>query len=121
MPPQDVCSVSPACADTATPESHSSIGTDGGMTMRSGTASAAAARGGRSDLGGQLLLDAVGLVQTDVDDFGPVFEVVAGVMAMEAAPRLEIAAAQEVGGLVEVDIALDIGRYGVGRRASDRR
>ena len=34
-------------------------------------------------------------------------------MAVEAAPRLEVAAAKNVGGLVEIDIALDVRRDGM--------
>ena len=61
-----------------------------------------------------MLLDAIELVHIDVDDFGAVFEVVGRVVAVETAARREVAAAQDVGGLVEVDIALDIRRHFIG-------
>ena len=71
-------------------------------------------RTGRPDLAGQYLLNVRELVDIDVDDFGAVLEVEAGVVTMEAVARREVAAAEEIGGLVEVDIAPDIGRHIVG-------
>ena len=65
-----------------------------------------APRTGRPDLGGQFLLDARELVHIDVDHVQAVFEVEARVMTIEAVARCKVAAAEEIGGLVEVDIAL---------------
>jgi hypothetical protein len=65
-------------------------------------------RAGRPDLAGQYLLDVRELVEIDVNNFGAVLQVEAGVVAVKAAARREVAAAQNVGGLVEVDVAVDI-------------
>jgi hypothetical protein len=48
-------------------------------------------RAGRPDLVGQQLLDARELVEIDVNNFGAVLQVEAGVVTMEAAARREVA------------------------------
>jgi hypothetical protein len=50
-----------------------------------------------------------------VNNFGAVLQVEAGVVTMEAAARREVAAAQNVGGLVEVDVTADIRRHAMGK------
>src|ERR1700728_5179803 len=66
------------------------------------------------DLGGQLLLDAIGLFDIDMNDFGVVLEIVARIIAVEARALHDIAAAHAIGRLVDVYIALDIRRHIVG-------
>ena len=106
--------MSPARAWTGAPESQSSIGpVDGKYNVQRHRFAAAGAR--RPDLGGQLRLDALELVHVHMDDFGAVQEVECRIMAVEAAARLKIAAAKDIGGLVQVDIALDIRRNAPGR------
>src|SRR5262249_45762451 len=60
-------------------------------------------------LGSQQFLDAAELVQINVDDFAAILEIVAGVMAAEARAGREIAAAKNVGGLIQVDVTVDVG------------
>ena len=72
-------------------------------------------RTGRPDLAGQYLLNVRELVEIDVNNFGAVLQVEAGVVTMEAADRREVAAAQDIGGLVEVDVAADIRRHAMGK------
>ena len=66
------------------------------------------------DLGDHLLLDAIGLLDVDVHDLAVVGEVDAGVVAVKATAADHVAAAHHVPRLVDVDVALDIGRHGVG-------
>ena len=61
-------------------------------------------RAGRPNLAGQYLLDVRELVEIDVNNFGAVLQVEAGVVTVEAAGWREVTAAQDVGGLVKVDV-----------------
>ena len=45
-----------------------------------------------------------------MNNFGTVLQVVARVVAMEATGRRKVAAAQNIGRLVEVDVAVDVRR-----------
>src|SRR5262249_44610578 len=64
-------------------------------------------------LRGQELLDTTKLVEIDVNDLAAVLQIVAGIMAVEPRSGREVAAAENIGGLIEVDIAMNIRRDAV--------
>src|SRR5215831_8816813 len=63
------------------------------------------------DLADELLLDALGLFDINVNDFTVIFQIEARVMAMEVGALHDIAAAHDVRRLIDIDVALDVWRH----------
>ena len=75
-------------------------------------------RGGRRrelhDLADDLLVQVFRLLDIDVNDLVVILEIDAGVMAMETTAGRNVAAAHDVAGLIEVDVALDVRGHIIG-------